>query len=158
MGLNYRGTVKCFAVVDGIATAFELYVAFDRVGVVGLLLLFGPIMGYTGADQLDRGKVCGYVVFCCIKLFGQIFVAVMTGGLLITLIAFLEMWITKIVVSFYNALRAIPPHRKLALRHAEVAAEDDVAAKSRTKPRKVGKKEQVAPFPDPKQGQTMSGV
>jgi hypothetical protein len=118
--LNYRSTVKCFAVLDGISTAMNLAVAFEKVGPLGLLMLIGPVMGYQGADSLDKGKVMVYVVFCCVKLFGQILAAVVTGDIIITLIAFLEMWITKIVVSFYQALRAVPQHRKNALRYAEV--------------------------------------
>jgi hypothetical protein len=118
--LNYRCTVKCFAVLDGISTALNIFVAFDKVGLLGLLLLIGPVMGFQGANELDKGKVVVYVVFCCIKLFGQILMAVRTADLLITLIAFLEMWITKIVVSFYQALRAVTPQRKHALRHVEV--------------------------------------
>jgi hypothetical protein len=126
--LNYRSTVKCFAVLDGISIAMNLSVAYgtveqnDKFGVyiIGLLLLLGPVMGYSGADTFDRSKVLVYVVFCCVKLLGQILAALATADIIVTLIALLGLWITKIVVSFYQALAVIPAHRKQALRQANI--------------------------------------
>lgn len=43
-----------------------------------------------------------------------------TADAFIILIAILELWITKIVISFYQALSVVPPHRKELLRYADI--------------------------------------
>merc|ERR1712118_298024 len=139
--LNYRISLLCFTTIDAISTALNAVTfirsAFvedgepddDRgtsffgykgivesettrriLGLVGLLFLVGPLCGFIGARRLNQ-CLSVYLMFCLAKTAYEIALAVLTPWLWYILVAFIQMWISKIVYTFWTALGRIPKDR-----------------------------------------------
>mmetsp|Transcript_76277 Transcript_76277/g.202567 ORF Transcript_76277/g.202567 Transcript_76277/m.202567 type:complete len:216 (-) Transcript_76277:56-703(-) len=122
--LNYRLAVSCFATVDLILTLVKVVSAvrgFDW-RLLWLLLLIGPLCGIASARTLNRGLALVYLVFCFFQVALQIALAVLLS-MLSTMFSFLwyffmmmiQVWITKVVCAFWQALGAISPERRKEL-------------------------------------------
>lgn len=130
--LRYRYSVMCFAFIDMFFISFRiaqvimdsaLYDRYDPgksyfrpeslwwFGIFGLIFLIGPLCGYIGAKALRRNLVTVYVAFCVCNLCHEISLAVLTARLWLLITAIIQMWITKIVCTFWSALGHIPVDR-----------------------------------------------
>eukprot|EP00441_Pelagodinium_beii_P004376 CAMPEP_0197690202 /NCGR_PEP_ID=MMETSP1338-20131121/108022_1 /TAXON_ID=43686 ORGANISM="Pelagodinium beii, Strain RCC1491" /NCGR_SAMPLE_ID=MMETSP1338 /ASSEMBLY_ACC=CAM_ASM_000754 /LENGTH=138 /DNA_ID=CAMNT_0043272623 /DNA_START=32 /DNA_END=445 /DNA_ORIENTATION=+ len=76
-----------------------------------VLLIAGPICGYIGATRLNRNLVMVYLVFCFIKTFFEGLLAILTPYLWSILVAIIQIWVTRIVYSFWSALGRLTPDR-----------------------------------------------
>jgi len=114
--LNYRFTVRCLALIDIIFTLLNLI--GGQNGYYGLFLIIGPLCGYMGAGSLQQTPVVVYVAFCFLKLFYEIYLALAVSFIFI-LFALIQLWITKIVYTFFIALRGISPERRELLRNPQ---------------------------------------
>jgi len=90
-------------------------------GLLGLVFLIGPLCGLVGARRLNRGLVTVYLVFCLGKTAFQIFLAIIDLSPWYILIALVQMWVTKIVFTFWRALGKITPERCAALVNPNLA-------------------------------------
>ncbi|CAE7307852.1 EMB2247 [Symbiodinium natans] len=135
IALNYRTAVMCFAFVNLMTTVLNVItaVAFDtRWGTWSLILLvfiLGPISGLVGAKHLNRGLVTVYFAFCVFQCICQIALAAYTFWLWTILFAFVQVWVTKIVATFWYALGRIPLERRsqlLDLKDVEAATAQKV--------------------------------
>jgi len=139
--LRYRFSLMCFAVIDAFSSIFHagtsitaMRVAteggsrdgrFQRdagdstaaLGLLGVLFLIGPICGLVGAKRLQRPLVGVYFGFCVAKTGFEIFLAVYTLAVWYILIALVQMWVTRIVFSFWRALGKLTPQRIQELRN-----------------------------------------
>lgn len=77
------------------------------LGLAASIFLLGPLCGFIGARKLNRGLVMIYLMFCFAKTAYEIALAVLTPWLWYILIAFIQIWITKIVYTFWTALGRI---------------------------------------------------
>jgi len=141
--LRYRCSIMCFACIDFVATMFEAFYLFsaesdgesgstfgtqkndsiglDRsvMGILQLLLLIGPISGYYGAKLLKKAPLGIYLGFCIIKATFSVMLAVLYFYFWYMLGALIQLYITKIVFSCYQALASITPQRASDLLHPE---------------------------------------
>lgn len=142
--LNYRLSLLCFTMIDAVSTMLNA-LSFIRtpsddeddddrvsmfghrgiikdeqtrviIGLCGLLFLFGPICGFFGANRFNRPLVTVYLFFCIAKTFFEVALAILTPWLWFILIALIQVWVTKIVSTFWTALGRIPPDKIKALR------------------------------------------
>lgn len=133
--LRYRFSMTCFASIDAFFTlslavsslfdlrrrhdtsdpemsfGFDAKVDSKTIGVVALIFMIGPACGLLGARRLDRRLVAVYLVFCVAKMIWETTLAVTTMTWWRLLLALIEMWITKIVFTFWSALRKISAER-----------------------------------------------
>eukprot|EP00931_Biecheleriopsis_adriatica_P102201 TRINITY_DN771_c0_g1_i1.p1 TRINITY_DN771_c0_g1~~TRINITY_DN771_c0_g1_i1.p1 ORF type:complete len:209 (+),score=29.28 TRINITY_DN771_c0_g1_i1:68-694(+) len=130
--LNYGMGVSCFAILDFIMTTLNVAsfivphghhgtAKFHWWGLLGLIFLAGPICGIFGARTLNRGLVGVYLAFCALKAGVQIAIVVMTFWIWPVLLAIVQIWITKIVGTFFHALGYIAPERRVQLRDEKEA-------------------------------------
>jgi len=130
--LNYRMALTCFATIDVITTFLNNIStfasgdgehAYQRLlfGLFGLVFLIGPICGIIGARRLNRSLVSVYLAFCIVKTCFEVASAIVTLFLWFILLALLQLWITKIVATFWRALGAIPPERRMQLANEKEA-------------------------------------
>merc|ERR1740121_573455 len=141
--LRYRCSIMCFACIDFVSTMLEAFYLFsedtdeddssvfgtrkrdglgvDRkvMGFLQLTLLIGPICGYYGAKLLKRAPLGIYLGFCIVKTTFSIILTALYFYFWYMLGALIQLWITKIVFSCYQALTAIPPQRASDLLHPE---------------------------------------
>lgn len=141
--LRYRCSIMCFACIDFVATMFEAFYLFsasddedsesmfstkkndsvgiDRsvMGVLQLMLLIGPISGYYGAKLLRRAPLGIYLAFCIVKTTFSIILAALSFHFWYLLGALIQLYITKIVFSCYQALGYITTQRASDLLHPE---------------------------------------
>lgn len=85
------------------------------LGIFGLVFLIGPIAGVVGAKRLHRGFTSLYLAFCVAKTAYEIFLVAMAPGIWYILIALVQMWVTKLVFTFWRALGRTSPERCAAL-------------------------------------------
>lgn len=137
--LNYRFSMQCFCMIDAVSTALNaasfIRTTFEDnneeekisvfgikgliedenvgkiLGLCGLLLLIGPLCGFIGARKFNRSLIAIYLIFCIIKTIFEIALAVLTMWLWYILIALVQIWVTKIVFTFWTALGRIPEDR-----------------------------------------------
>lgn len=139
--LRYRFTMKCFSVIDAVSTAFnamsplmrmansedneeeqssrsfgtitgeDSIITDDRFALLGLIFLVGPVCGYLGAVRFQRTLVAVYLAFCLGKTAFEITIAIFTHSLWYILIALVQIWVTKIVFTFFRSLGAISKER-----------------------------------------------
>jgi len=95
-------------------TGFSKWGAF-----LGLIFIVGPICGYVGAVRLRRSLVGVYLAFCLGKTFFEICLAILTPHPWLILFAFIQVWVAKIVFTFWRALGTISPERCEQLRNPE---------------------------------------
>mmetsp|Transcript_23523 Transcript_23523/g.79748 ORF Transcript_23523/g.79748 Transcript_23523/m.79748 type:complete len:255 (+) Transcript_23523:110-874(+) len=81
------------------------------LGIFGLVFLIGPIAGVVGAKRLHRGFTSLYLAFCVAKTAYEIFLVAMAPGIWYILIALVQMWVTKLVFTFWRALGRTSPER-----------------------------------------------
>lgn len=81
------------------------------ISLASLLLIVGPICGWFGASRLQRNLVMVYLFFCVIKTAFEILLALATPNLWYILIALIQVWVTRIVFSFWKALGSLPPEK-----------------------------------------------
>jgi hypothetical protein len=142
--LRYRCSIMCFACIDFVATMFEAFYLFsanddedsdssmfgtkkndsvgiDRsvMGVLQLMMLIGPISGYYGAKLLKRAPLGIYLAFCIVKTTFSVILAALYFYFWYMLGALIQLYITKIVFSCYQALGYITPQRASDLLHPE---------------------------------------
>eukprot|EP00439_Symbiodinium_sp_Y106_P061468 s2533_g9.t1 len=129
--LNYRTAVMCFAFINLLVTVLNVVTAVvwdTRWGHWSLILLvftLGPVSGLIGAKHLNRALVTVYLGFCIFECIVQIALAVWTFWLWTILFAFVQVWVTKIVATFWYCLGKIPLDRRsqlLDLKDVEVEA------------------------------------
>jgi hypothetical protein len=134
--LRYRFSVMCFAFIDLFFTCFRIaqIVAVELVqedesegenmlspaslwwfGVLGLVFLIGPICGFLGAKRLRRNLVTIYLAFCIGNLAHEMAWALLTLHIWLLITAVIQLWITKIVFTFWKALGLITPDRCQAI-------------------------------------------
>jgi hypothetical protein len=113
--LNYRTSVKCFAMLDAILNCMQVT---QLPFVFTIVLIGGPLCGFFGADRLRQGSVTVYLAYCILKTL--LFLAGATVYPLFILMMLVQMWITKIVFEFWHCLGTIPELRKQQLLNAEV--------------------------------------
>ncbi|CAK9014576.1 unnamed protein product [Durusdinium trenchii] len=118
--LNYRTAVMCFATLDILSTLLNMVAGLvsTRWGLLWCLLaifLVGPLSGLLGAKHLNRKLVSVYLGFCFLKAGVEIALAIYTLWLWNIIFAILQVWIIKIVVSFWTALGQIPEQRRSEL-------------------------------------------
>lgn len=142
--LRYRCSVLCFAGIDACSTLLHALstVAADGdeegdesssmfgmkgdfgvgtkvLAIVQLVFLIGPVCGYFGAKGLRRGMVGVYLAFCIAKMSFSIWLSAVSLNWWYIIIALIEIYITKIVYSFWRALGVISPDRLAAILHPE---------------------------------------
>ncbi|CAE7541680.1 KIF6 [Symbiodinium sp. CCMP2456] len=135
--LNYRVAVMCFAFINLLTIVLNIVTAImdrDRfpwdpswgtwpVIVTGVVFMLGPICGLIGARYLKRGLVTVYLGFSFLQCASQIAFAVSTFWLSAIFFAFVQVWVTKIVATFWHCLGTVPcEHRSqlLELKDEEV--------------------------------------
>jgi len=148
LALSYRRSLKCFACIDVVSTVFNTttwivdaradrestsllgyrglmddtgWLGFLILALVGLVFLVGPLCGYMGATKLDRSLVAVYLVFCLAKAGWQVAAAILRPHLWFFIIALIQVWIAKIVFTFWRALGMIEPQRLEQLRSPQFA-------------------------------------
>merc|ERR1719517_363701 len=112
--------VTCLAAIDFVFTWFNLVSLISRNswGLFSLIFLMGPLCGVVGARRLNRPLVGVYLFFCLVKVAYEFFIAVFlalhafAGFLWLLVIAFVQLWIIKIVATFWVALGTLNPNRK----------------------------------------------
>jgi len=118
--LNYRLAVSCFAFIDVITTVMNVVTLIRGQiwGLFGLILLIGPICGFIGARYMKRNLVAVYAGFCILKVAFEIALAISVSLVASTwaflwmlLIALIQFWIMKIVLTFWQALHRVTPER-----------------------------------------------
>jgi len=134
--LNYRMSLKCFTCIDSFSTMMnamsavrDLFedggdqqeddslgllqdpLAIKLLSLLSILLIAGPICGYIGAARLNRNLIMVYLAFCFIKTFYEVILAIMTPYLWYILVTIIQIWVTKIVYSFWSALSRLSPDR-----------------------------------------------
>merc|ERR1719195_1922030 len=92
------------------------------LAITGLVFIIGPLCGYAGAIKLRRGLVGIYLAFCFAKTGFEIALAILTLHLWLILIAFIQIWVTKIVYTFWRALGTIPRERCEQMSHPDFLA------------------------------------
>jgi len=112
---SYKCSVQCFALIDIILSLLSLF-SGNLGALIALVTLIGPVLGYYGAGNLNKGCVVTYLVFCVIKTIIQIVLMVSYGNFYYIFIAIIQLWITKIVYSFCTALNRIDVDRLTVLR------------------------------------------
>mmetsp|Transcript_61904 Transcript_61904/g.174494 ORF Transcript_61904/g.174494 Transcript_61904/m.174494 type:complete len:239 (-) Transcript_61904:206-922(-) len=144
--LTYRSALTCFASIDTVTTLFHalavvtalfrgkeesdgeeeregrlgggaLGFAAGYFGLLGLVFIIGPVCGIIGARRLSRNLVSVYFSFCLLKLVfdtAAAFLAPLFFWYLIFVL--IQLWITKIVFTFWKALGDIPADRLAQLR------------------------------------------
>jgi len=100
---------------SGIDEEYTTYIA-----LLGLLFLVGPICGFLGARHLRVNLVTVYLVFCFAKMSYEMVLAILTPYLWFIIIVLIQMWITKIVAAFWQALRRLSAERCKELLDPEV--------------------------------------
>jgi len=123
--LRYRFSMMCFATIDIFSTAlhaFTVLVDAQRVnanwgivGLFGLIFLIGPLCGLSGARRLNTSLVAVYLAFCIVKTGFEFALAIVTPYLMYVIASLIQLWITKIVFTFWRALRALTPQQKAQL-------------------------------------------
>mmetsp|Transcript_57198 Transcript_57198/g.107293 ORF Transcript_57198/g.107293 Transcript_57198/m.107293 type:complete len:193 (-) Transcript_57198:136-714(-) len=119
--LNYRVAVMCFATIDLLTTVLNVITALslDRRWtsweLVLLIYLLGPVCGLIGAKRLNRTLITVYLISCFAKCVTQISLAIYTVWLWHILFAFVQVWVTKIVATFWYCLGMIPYQRRASL-------------------------------------------
>lgn len=143
--LRYRSALMCFASIDAIATIFHVATVIMALfrgngveehddqstqgmfrnrtgllggyfGLLGLVFIIGPVCGIIGARRLKRVLVTVYLGFCMSKLIFDIMAAAfMPLFLWYVIFVLIQLWVTKIVYTFWKALGAIPQDRIIQL-------------------------------------------
>lgn len=146
--LRHKYSMTCFASIDVVSTALNALSAVmprdeedaeeegrertlfgfqgldaQYIGLIGLAFLIGPICGLVGARTLKRNMVAVYLVFCVLKLGFEIAAAIITPHLWLILIALIQIWITKIIFTFWQSLGLIAPERLKELADPSSAAQ-----------------------------------
>lgn len=89
------------------------------LGIVQLLFLAGPLCGYWGSRTIKRAPLGVYLGFCLAKMSFSIAMAAIGRYWWYIVIALIQMYITKIVFSFWKALGTISPERCMELLRPE---------------------------------------
>lgn len=127
--LSYRRALICFATIDafstllnGISSVLTVTRYHSRHGenrwyipLIGLIFLIGPLCGIIGAKSLKRGFVGVYLFFCVVKTAFEVALVIVTPYLWFLILALIQMWITKVVFTFWRALGGVPRHQRPAL-------------------------------------------
>lgn len=111
--INYRYSIKCFAVVDALIVLLTSLTG--GWALWGLLLLIGPCLGYTGAQSLDKNQVRVYVLFCALGVVYEFVLFVLSLSFYVFLFLVVKFWILQIVFKFHRVLASIPKDRARAL-------------------------------------------
>lgn len=132
--LRYRFSVMCFAFIDLFFICFriaEVIVVLvqeeenpttdtERMispaslwwfGLLSVVFLIGPMCGFLGAKRLRRNLVSVYLIFCVGNLAHEMALAFLTVHLWLLFTAIIQLWITKIVYTFWKALGFLTPDR-----------------------------------------------
>ncbi|CAE7541663.1 KIF6 [Symbiodinium sp. CCMP2456] len=127
--LNYRVAVMCFAFINLLTIVLNIVTAImdrDRflwdpswgswpVVVAGVIFTFGPICGFIGARYLRLGLVTVYLGFSCLHTASQIACAIYSFWLGAVFFAFIQVWLTKIVATFWYCLSTVQLERRSQL-------------------------------------------
>jgi len=111
----YRGTVRCLALLDAFISCLSI---LNGAGLWFLVVVAGPLLGVSGAGQLRRAPVAAYLVFCFLKLFYYMLLLFETNGVAVIVLVYLliQIWVTRIVLTFSRNLNTIPEERLIQLR------------------------------------------
>jgi len=129
--MNYRAAIMCFSMLDIVTTSFhvmhELLTVHDpnaerMIAFASIILLVGPMCGYIGAKTLNRTLVGVYFFFCILELVRTVYVLAVFPFLVWLVFGLLfQVWITKIVGTFYTSLGSLS-----ATRRSEMLTEKNV--------------------------------
>jgi len=122
--LSYRLSLQCFTVVDALSTLLHTTPAIMMVtrasaisnlrvtyALLGCLFLLGPVCGYIGARDLRKNLTKVYLAFCIAKTIYEIVLAVTFIYWVYILVVLVQIWVTKIVFTFWRALLRISKER-----------------------------------------------
>lgn len=127
--LNYATALTCFAALDFGMTLLNVLSVFllgphhhpRYWSLFGLLFLIGPICGLAGSRMLNRSLIFVYLVFCVLKTSWIVYQAVASLFLWPILLALVQIWVTKIVCTFWIALGAVTPQRRAQILQEKAA-------------------------------------
>mmetsp|Transcript_15366 Transcript_15366/g.51748 ORF Transcript_15366/g.51748 Transcript_15366/m.51748 type:complete len:228 (-) Transcript_15366:48-731(-) len=111
--LNYKWSIKCFAVVDTFGTLLTL--VFSSWGFISLVFLAGPVSGFMGARRLRRRYITVYLAFCALKSIYHLALFAITFSVLCLLVMAVQLWVTSIVYKFWKLLGSVGPQRSIQL-------------------------------------------
>mmetsp|Transcript_137055 Transcript_137055/g.425865 ORF Transcript_137055/g.425865 Transcript_137055/m.425865 type:complete len:246 (+) Transcript_137055:54-791(+) len=128
--LDHRAAVSCFATMDVVTTLMTgLSLLHGPLwGTFGFVLLVGPVCGLVGASSLNRCLVGLYLTCCIAKVVFELATAYLMGVLVtwaflwIGAIAVVQLWILKMVATFWSALGDVSPQRRRELAGAKESA------------------------------------
>ena len=107
--LNFRWSIKCFAVFDIFGTLLTMLMG--KWGYLALFFIFGPVCGYLGAQRLHYRKLSIYLFFCVIKTLYELVLFAVTYSPLALIVMVIQIWVTHIVYAFWKLLRVVPAAR-----------------------------------------------
>jgi len=133
IALSYRLALACFATIDlvtSILNAASSPASGGRwFGLWGMIFIVGPVCGLCGARTFNRPLIAIYLCVCMLKACFQTASAIVflfQGWFFIflwfALVAFVQLWICKIVFEFWRALGAITPERRRELAEGKIDA------------------------------------
>eukprot|EP00620_Florenciella_sp_RCC1587_P024056 CAMPEP_0182573598 /NCGR_PEP_ID=MMETSP1324-20130603/20312_1 /TAXON_ID=236786 /ORGANISM="Florenciella sp., Strain RCC1587" /LENGTH=292 /DNA_ID=CAMNT_0024788729 /DNA_START=137 /DNA_END=1012 /DNA_ORIENTATION=- len=111
VAMNYRYSVRCFAFIDLFFTVLNMFSRKKLVVYASLILVIGPICGYTGAKRLNKNLILVYLVFSLIKCVYEVVLAFVLPSLWMLLLGLVEIWIAKIIYMLWKAVSMIPAER-----------------------------------------------
>jgi len=100
--LEYRKSIFFIAFLDAMLTLFNLFAG--PYGMLGLITLPGPILGYIGAKTLNRSYVLIYLMFCFLKIvlgFITLLMSSRNSRIITIIIITIELFILKLVYTFH---------------------------------------------------------
>ena len=126
--LNYRKSVKVYAILDAIVTLFA-YSSPHQKGQAKwwaracLVFLVNPVVGYAGARMLHAPLLSCYLWLCSLK---EIYILVLfsfhaTGSFLFFTFV-VQLWITTVSYKLWRLLAPVAPERARALANGTVRA------------------------------------
>jgi hypothetical protein len=126
--LNYRKSVKVYAILDAIVTLFAYSSPHQKGNAkwwarACLVFLINPVVGYAGARMLHAPLLSGYLWLCSLK---EIYILVLfsfhaTGSFLFFTFV-VQLWITTVSYKLWRLLAPVAPERARALANGTVRA------------------------------------
>lgn len=113
MLINYKFSVKCFACIDGLFTMLNTLAG--KFGVIGLVLLVGPICGYLGAQRLELRKVGVYMAFCVLHCLYELVLFLVDPWWLLLCFFLIQVYVSSIVYKFVRMLQRVGAERATQL-------------------------------------------
>lgn len=116
MARQLSRSLKLFSVIDILLCVLYVFGQFSFAAFA----VIGPLCGYYGAKNYQRPYVACYILFCIINTAWRLAVFIFARSLLSQVIGMLmvmvEIYITRLVVRFYNLLKSFTDDELLELR------------------------------------------